>query len=105
MSLAYPIQRVTAQALRQMFNSGGYLTQVTSGTLIEVVLRDAHPTPPRAPEPICTRSQEVSYMDANGTEICRVHQYLRTDGTIGASGMPDPKRILAGGIIYRVFGR
>jgi hypothetical protein len=103
--LPYPVQRVTPQALRQMFNSVGYLNQVANGTLVAIVRRDAHPTPPKAPEPICTRSQEISYVDASGEEICRVHQYVRTDGTIGASGKPDPKRILAGGVIYRVFGR
>jgi hypothetical protein len=29
-----------------------------------------------------------------------VHRYLRTDGTLGASGRPDPKRLREGGILY-----
>jgi hypothetical protein len=42
----------------------------------------------------------VSYLDSDGNEVARVHQYLRPDGTIGASGKPDPKRLLDGGILY-----
>jgi hypothetical protein len=29
-----------------------------------------------------------------------VHQFLRPDGTIGASGLPDPKMMLKDGIEY-----
>ncbi len=43
----------------------------------------------------------VSYRDGI-QEIARVHQYLRTDGTIGASGKPDPKRLYADGKLYRL---
>lgn len=44
----------------------------------------------------------VSYRDNDGNEVARVHQYLRTDGTIGASGKPDPKRLLEGRTLYRL---
>jgi len=43
----------------------------------------------------------VFYLDA-GLEVARVHQYLRTDGTLGASGLPDPKAVLENGILYRI---
>lgn len=72
------------------------------GELIAVVQRERHPALPLAAEPFCTRSQLVSYFDGSGNEIARVHQYLRTDGTIGLSGRPDPKRLLEGGILYRI---
>ena len=65
-----------------------------------VLMKENHPSPQPASEPFCTRSQMISYMDAQGTEIARVHQYLRPDGTIGGSGKPDPKRMLHEGVIY-----
>ena len=34
-------------------------------------------------------------------EVARVHQYLRTDGTLGGSGRrPDPKRLYEDGVLY-----
>ena len=44
----------------------------------------------------------VSFLDSDNNELARVHQYLRPDGTIGASGKPDPKRLLEGNILYRL---
>ena len=38
----------------------------------------------------CTRSQFVLYFDDGGL-VAAMHQYRRRDGTLGASGMPDPK--------------
>jgi hypothetical protein len=29
-----------------------------------------------------------------------IHRYLRPDGTLGASGRPDPKRLVEGGVKY-----
>ena len=56
--------------------------------------RDKHPSPPRADEPICTRSQIIAYLDAEGRRVAVVHQFVRQDGSIGASGRPDPKMLL-----------
>ncbi len=64
------------------------------------VVKDAHPSPPLADEPICTKSQLLAYYDHDGNKVAEAHQYLRTDGTIGASGKPDPKEILHEGVIY-----
>ena len=33
----------------------------------------------------------VRYLDADGNVVAMVHQYLLPDGTLGASGNPDPK--------------
>jgi hypothetical protein len=49
-----------------------------------------------------TRSQEISYFDANNQEVARVHQYLKPDGNLGGSGRPDPKRVFQGGVLYRL---
>ena len=86
--------------LRRLFNRAGYWRQVRDGTLVERMLRDGHPSAPLAGEPFCTRSQSISYRDAQGNEVARIHQYLRTDGSIGLSGKPDPKRVLYGGTLY-----
>jgi hypothetical protein len=47
-------------------------------------------------------SQMLSYRDSTGEEVARVHQYLRGDGSVAASGLPDPKRLYDGGVLYRL---
>jgi hypothetical protein len=42
-------------------------------------------------QPLGTRSQTVPYYPGKGMAVC--HQYLRPDGTFGASGKPDPKML------------
>src|SRR2546423_15028217 len=96
-----PLRRVSADELRRMFNDGGYWQRVQTGELQQCLRQDRHPTSPVAPEPYCTRSQLVSYLDADEVEeIARVFHYLRADGTIGASGRPDPKRLFVNGVVY-----
>ena len=77
-----------------MFNEGKYLERARAGEFAERIIADRHPSKPKANEPFCTRSQMVSYIDRAGREVVRFHRYLRTDGTLGASGKPDPKVIL-----------
>jgi hypothetical protein len=97
------VRHVAAQQLRQMFNDGKYVERVRAGELVEQVGYDHHPCPPRVNEPFCTRSQRVQYVDLRlGRTVAVVHQYLRADGTIGASGRPDPKSILHDGVLYRL---
>lgn len=89
--------------MQRRFNEGRYWERLKAGELTATVLEDRHPSLTVAREPHCTRSQMISYRDpVNNTEMARVHQYLRTDGTIGASGRPDPKRLYEGGILYRL---
>jgi hypothetical protein len=95
--------RVSATELRAMFNEGRYYERVQAGELLEVVGYNRHPCPPRVNEPFCTRSQTVHYVDLReGRVVAVVHQYLREDGSLGASGRPDPKRISQGTTIYVV---
>lgn len=86
-----------------MFNEGGLWEKTKTGELSTVLLEDRHPALTVANEPFCTRSQMVSYRDASDNEVARVHQYLRTDNTIGASGKPDPKRLFHDGTLYRLM--
>ncbi len=94
------LQRVSDWKLRRLFNQGKYWRQAQSGILRERILQNGHPSSPLAGEPYCTHSQMISYLDAAGNEVARVHQYLRPDGTIGLSGKPDPKRLLVNGTLY-----
>jgi hypothetical protein len=96
-----PIQRISQKEMCERFNSGLYWEKTKSGELTAVVIEDRHPSLMAANEPFCTRSQMVSYRDGSN-EIARVHQYLRNDGTIGASGKPDPKRLYENGVLYRL---
>lgn len=84
-----------------MFNEGEFWEKAKSGELVEVVLADRL-APSTAGQPAGTRSQMVSYHTQDGTEVARVHQYKKPDQTIGASGKPDPKRLLVDGILYRL---
>lgn len=65
----------------------------------EVVLWERHPARPKANEPFCTQSQIISYV-AGGLEIARAHRYIRPDGTLGASGKPDPKALFDGKTLF-----
>ena len=102
MSEPPPLLRILEDEMRRRFNNGNYLARLHKGELTAALLRDRHPSLPAADEPFCTCSQMVSYRDLNGNEIARVHQYLRQDGQIGASGRPDPKRLYEDGILYRL---
>jgi hypothetical protein len=85
--------------IRQRFNEGRYREQVESGVLRAKLLDEGHPSPPKASEPTCTRSQLLGYFDQQGRKVAEVHQYVRPDETLGASGMPDPKRLREGDTI------
>ena len=84
-----------------MFNEGRYHERSLAGELLREILADGHPTSPHAPEPFCTRSQYVAYIDPNtGLKVAEAHLYQRVDGTIGASGRPDPQRIWTENALY-----
>ena len=95
------IIRVDAIELRRIFNENRISERAKAGELVVVVLEDRHPALPLAQEPYCTKSQMVSYRDGV-LEIARAHLYLRTDGSIGLSGKPDPKRVTIGEAMYRL---
>ena len=104
----YPIVRVSEWDLRRMFNEGRYWERCRSGELRASVRRNVHLTLDKAKEvdePYCTHSQQISYLDEANLEVVRVHQYLRADGSVGAKGRPDPKRMLVNGTLYRIQRR
>lgn len=100
-----PIRWCEPDELRGMFNDGGVWERALAGELAQTVQKERHPSPPRAGEPHCTRSQIITYHDHNGVRVALVHQYLRPDGALGGSGKPDPKELLVEGVLYRARTR
>jgi hypothetical protein len=88
--------------MRCKFKLAGYFSRLQAGELKAVLLEEGHPAPEKSGQPFCTRSQQLSYRDSNNSEVARVHQYLRPDQTIGASGKPDPLRLIYRGAMYRL---
>jgi hypothetical protein len=96
------IVRISEVELRKLFNDN-YLDDILAGRIQAIVNADRHPSLPLAKEPFCTYSQEISYVDpTTNQEVARAHQYLRPDGTLGLSGLPDPKRVYLNGLWYRI---
>lgn len=86
-----------------MFNEGRFLERVQSGELRAAVASQRTPSVVDDETiPAGSVSQEVRYYDQNNNEVARVHQYVKPDGTLGGSGMPDPKRLFVDGVKYRL---
>ena len=90
---------MSKEELRRRFNEGRYWERAQNGELLEKVEEEGSPSP-RVPLPPGTLSQTIAYWDREGRRIAVVHQYLRPDGSLGASGRPDPKCLLEGGTLY-----
>lgn len=95
-----PIHRVSLAELREIFNTN--VLPRLDKDLIEIVSSEGPPNP-RYHQPPGTLSQRVEYWESTGNSLRKVaivHQYLLPDGTLGASGLPDPKRVLHDGVIF-----
>jgi hypothetical protein len=88
-----PLVYVDVTELRRIFNETDYDARVRRGECVVVLVRDEVPAKPIAGEPEGTRSQFIQYRRLDGRTVASAHRYMRPDGSIGASGMPDPKRI------------
>jgi len=88
---------VSNAMIRQRFREGQFLELVNQGILQQEVgdYNYHFPTPPLN-LPFCTRSQIVRYLTREGAQVALVHQYLKPDGNLGASGLPDPKWLVVG---------
>jgi hypothetical protein len=89
--------------LRKMFTEEKILERAEKGEIDVLVKEERHPARPLANEPFCTKSQLLGYYDKPFSElIATAHRYLRTDGSIGLSGKPDPKSVLHKGRQYHL---
>lgn len=55
---------------------------------------------PDEPEPLL--SQFVYYVNREHQLVALVHQYVRPDGTLAASGLPDPKWLIIDGVRHQL---
>jgi hypothetical protein len=94
------VARVPASRLREIFNTQGFQALIDSGALLETVEAENAPSPASG-QPSGTLSQLLAYRNSEGRIVLRVHRYLRSDGTLGGSGKPDPKYILHEDTIYK----
>src|SRR5438874_326206 len=74
----------TDSQLREFFNQDRVVEKTATGDYTKEILENDHPSPPRANEPICTRSQLIAYFDEKGKLVAKAHQYVRPDGKLGA---------------------
>lgn len=96
-----PIQRVSLPELRELFNTK-VLPKIRSGEMLEIVRSQNQPNS-RSGQPPGTLSQRVEYwttVEGRLVKIATAHRYLRPDGSLGGSGLPDPKRVLHNGVVY-----
>lgn len=87
------VEWVSADIIRKLFNDGQYYQQLLDNKLTAHLKADKILSKVPVGEPEGTRSQIVYYFDLEGNPVAIVHQYMRPDGTIGASGKPDPKKL------------
>lgn len=102
---SWPEQLIWAEAgdLRRLFNPLDLPGRVKRGEVIETLWKDSHLRNPQQ-EPWCTRTQMVLYSAPGGTPIALAHQYFRPDGSLGAAGLPDPKRLVYGSFTLTTRG-
>jgi hypothetical protein len=81
--------------MRRHFNGLDLDMQVASGRLA-IFLIDDDLAPSRPDLQSDSRSQYVAYVDRHGLRLAEAHRYLQPDGSLGASGLPDPKWLLVG---------
>lgn len=87
--------------VRAIFNAV-VLPAVARGEVREHVRESSVPSP-RSGQPPGTRSETVLYF--SGSEaIAQAHRFLLKDGTLGGSGLPDPKWVVhEGAILFPEF--
>jgi hypothetical protein len=90
---------VDSDRLRQRFNALDLFGQLLRGEIVAVVDKERRARPSSGQEP-GTLSQRLIYF-RHGVPVAVVHQYLKPDGTLGGSGLPDPKWLRDGDVILK----
>lgn len=97
---------VPGYRIQEMFNNCQYYERVIRGELRQRILGyDNHlkrRQREKIREPRCTKSQIVLYSTLEGQPVALVHQYRRSNGELGGSGKPDPKRLFVSGKVIAV---
>jgi hypothetical protein len=84
--------------MRRFFREAGCLEPEDHGYTILPGLPG--PSGPGGP-PDCPQERILYYFDELGNPLAEAEEYLKADGSPGASGTPDPKRVRVGDTLYR----
>jgi hypothetical protein len=90
---------VDSAELRKLFNEQQFTDKIRAGK-VSVRVEKEWPAPPHLGFEEGTVSQLVTYIGGNGHLVAQIHRYKRPDGTLAASGLPDPKKLVLGGVLY-----
>lgn len=86
-----------------MFREARIEDRLGAGELTIIVKRGTErPAPAYLGEPPGTVSHVLVYLDRDGRAEAMAHEYLRPDGSIGASGQRDPKWLRFQGTVWRL---
>ena len=85
---------VSQSELQKLFNRH-YLPAYERGDLTRIIVRSGPPDP-TANQPRGTKSEIWALHTNDGRYIGKVHVYVKPDGTLSASGKPDPKELIIG---------
>lgn len=86
--------------MHQMFRREAFEQRAARGELTTKQVYYHHVDPPLEFEPLCTHSVRLAYFNAARERLAEVHYYERPDGSIGASGVLDPKEVVVGGVLH-----
>lgn len=100
--------RVSSTKIVQIFNDSQHSAAIANGeyrreVVKEEVLKGA--TCDAKAFPRGTRSLYIRYYDADGNWVVGMHMYLLPDGSIGASGLEDPKHVVIDDTIFEYDDR
>lgn len=86
-----------------MFNEGRYWERVQAGELVAVIIHEGTPMADKN-QPPNTKTVTVAIRESKeGPDLAHAHGFFQPGGTIGASGLMDPKRIWKDGKLYRII--
>ena len=85
---------VNQSEMQRLFNNH-YLRAYERGDLTKIVSRSGKPDPENN-QPIDVKSEIWLLYNNRGDYIAKVHAYVKPDGTLSASGKPDPKELIVG---------
>lgn len=98
-----PVEKVAPIIIRQLFNDAEFYEKINTGEIYTYTSENSHLEDPKPPDPYCTHSQILYYYSEEPRLVAVVHQYLKPDGTLGQSGLPDPQRIFLPDRILQVI--
>ena len=97
-----PAIRISKWNMRRLFNEGRFYEQVVSGELTARKENEYNPLIVSENIPLGSRSFETFYYDRHGNVVAQVQRFVTPQGTIGASGKVDPKRLHIKGVTYAI---